>query len=66
MSHIELDDAHIKELFKQALVELLEERRDLFYDLVVEVLDDLGLLRAIEEDEDAKAVVLEMVRGRLH
>ena len=66
MSHIELDDAHIKELFKEALVELLDERRDLLYGLVVEVLDDLGLLNADEEDEEIKAVALEMVRGRLH
>ena len=66
MSHVELDDAHIKELFKEALVELLEERRDLLYGLVVEVLDDLGLLNAVEDDEDIKAVALEMVRGRLH
>lgn len=66
MSHIELDDAHIKELFREALVELLEERRDLLYGLVVEVLDDLGLLNGDEADEEIKAVALEMVRGRLH
>jgi hypothetical protein len=46
-----LDDAKIKELFKTALAEMLEERRDLLVGAVEEALEDLGLARAIREGE---------------
>lgn len=52
MSHTTLDETQIKELFKQAIVELLQEQKDLFYELVAEIVEDLALLRAIEEGED--------------
>lgn len=52
MSRTALDETQIKELFKQAFVELLQERKDLFYELVVEIVEDLALLGAIKEGED--------------
>ena len=51
-----LDEAQIKELCKQALVELLQERKDLLYELVAEVVEDLALLRAIKEGEETATV----------
>ena len=56
MPQTTLDEAQIKELFKQALVELLQERKDLLRELIAEVLDDLALLRAIKEGEDTETV----------
>jgi hypothetical protein len=44
-----LSDTDLKVLFKQALVEVLEERRELFYDLFAEVIEDAGLANAIRE-----------------
>ncbi len=49
MSKGPVDDAKLKDLFKAALVEVLEERRDLFRDLLEEALEDIGMRYAIEE-----------------
>ncbi len=56
MTYTTLDETQIKELFKQALEELLQERKDLLYDLVAEVIEDFGLLRAIKEGEGTATV----------
>ena len=46
-----LDDARLKSLLKETLVELLEERREEFSELLLEALEDLALSRAIREGE---------------
>ncbi len=56
MSIISLDDAHIKELFKQALLETLVEQKDLFSELFAEVLEDFALMEAIKEGEKSDSV----------
>ena len=44
-----LDDPKTKELMTEVLVELLQQKREVFYDIVLEALEDVGLARAIEE-----------------
>jgi spore coat polysaccharide biosynthesis protein SpsF (cytidylyltransferase family) len=61
MSYTTLDETQIKELFKQAFVELFQERRDLVYELVAEIIEDFALLRAIKEGEDTATVRREEV-----
>ena len=56
MSHTTLDETQIKELFKQAFVELLQERKDLFRDLVAEVVEEAALIRAIKEGEETATI----------
>ena len=56
MSLTTLDEAQIKTLFKQAVLELLREERDLIYELFVEALEDVALARAIEEGESSETV----------
>jgi hypothetical protein len=56
MSHTTLDEVQIKSLFKQAVLELLQEERDLIYELFVEALEDVALARAIEEGEASEPV----------
>jgi hypothetical protein len=56
MVHTRLDETQIKELFKQALVELLQERKDLFYELAAEIVEDFALLRATKEGEETATV----------
>ncbi len=51
MAQVSLDEARVKELFKQAILELFQEQRDLLYDVFVEVLEDLALVNAIKEGE---------------
>jgi len=56
MTAFSLDDKHMKDLIKQALLELFQERRDLFYDLFEELIEDVGLANAMREGENSKTV----------
>jgi methionyl-tRNA synthetase len=51
-----LDENRLKEILKTAMVEVLEERRDLVRDLIEEALEDVALSRAIEEGEQSPEV----------
>lgn len=46
-----LDEAQMKSLFKEALSEVLQERRDLLYDTFAEVLEDWAMAAAIREGQ---------------
>ena len=61
MSHTTLDETQIKDLLKQAFAELLEERRELIYELVAEIVEDLALGSAIKEGEQTGTVGREEV-----
>jgi hypothetical protein len=50
------DDLKLKKLLKAAVVEVLEERRDLVSDAVVEAVEDLALVRAIREGSQSGSV----------
>jgi hypothetical protein len=67
MSSVSMSDAEIKELFKQAFLELLEERQDVLYDLFAEVIEDFALANAIREGESTEAVgkaeVMKLLEG---
>ena len=43
-------EARLKELFKQAVLKVLQEQRDEFYGLFLEVLEDISMTVAIQED----------------
>jgi uncharacterized membrane protein len=51
-----VDDARLKELVREVVVELLQERRGLMYELVSEAIEDAALSRAIEEGEKTEFV----------
>ena len=55
------DKNQLKEVFKQAFAELLQERRDLLYDVFTEVLEDIALANAIKEGEATEIVSREQV-----
>jgi hypothetical protein len=56
MSSISVDEERLKALLKIAIVEVLEERKDLMRDLLEEVLEDIALVRAIEAGEQSGTV----------
>ena len=58
---ISADDQKIKALFKEAIVEVMEENQDLVSSLLVEALEDIGLSRAIEEGKNSESVSREEV-----
>lgn len=53
---VNLDEQRVKELLKQAMAELLEERKDYFYDLFAEVMEDAALANAIQAGERSDEV----------
>jgi hypothetical protein len=67
MSTISVEELYLKDLLKQAILELVQERRDLFQDILVEALEDLALARAIEEGESTEVVskveILQILEG---
>jgi hypothetical protein len=46
-----LSETQLKDVFKAALVEVLEERSDLLRDVLAEVMEDVALVRAIQDGE---------------
>jgi len=56
MTYIAIDEGQIKEVFKQAIFEVLQEREEWFYDLFTEVIEDFALARAIREGEAEETV----------
>lgn len=61
MSDKALDEARIKELMKLSFVELFQERKDLLYDLVAEIVEDIAMAQAIKEGEQTSPVSREEV-----
>ena len=61
MQQIIDDKNQLKEVFKQAFAELLQERRDLLYDVFTEVLEDIALANAIKEGEETEIASREQV-----
>ena len=64
-----MNQDQLKVLIKTSLIEVLEERRDLFLDAVEEALEDLALVRAIEEGEGSDLIereeVFKLLEGRM-
>ncbi len=55
------EEAKLKKLLKAAVVEVLEERRDLVRDALADAVEDIGLARAIEAGSRSKAISREEV-----
>ncbi len=55
----------IKSWVKEAIVELLQERQDLLYDVILEVVEEQGLIQAIREGESTPYASREEVRDAL-
>ena len=51
-----IDDSKLKQLLKEALIETIEEKRNIFHDLIVDAVEDIGILRAIQEGEYTETV----------
>jgi hypothetical protein len=61
-------EAQLKKTIKEAFAESLHENRELFQELIKEVLEDIALARAMEEGRKTKLVprekVMELLRGK--
>ncbi len=60
--NITVADDKLKEIMKTALLELLQEKKDIFEEVIKEVLEDMALLHAIREGEDSPLVSEEVIK----
>ena len=51
-----LSETQLKDALKLALIEVLEERSDLLRDILGEVMEDVALVRAIQEGKTSGSV----------
>ena len=49
-------DERTKALIAEVIVEMIKEKRDVFYEIIVEALEDVGLAQAITEGRKDKFV----------
>jgi hypothetical protein len=56
MTEINLDEIKLKELLKAAIVEVLQEQKEVFSDLLAEIIEDIALEKAIKEGEKTELV----------
>lgn len=59
------DEVRLKNIFKEALFEVLEERRDFFTEIVMETIEDIAMVHAIQEGENSEEVSREEIRRPL-
>ena len=60
------EETKLKKLLKAAVVEVLEERRDLVRDALADAVEDISLVRAIEAGSRSKAITRSEVFKILH
>lgn len=51
MTEAAINPIQLKEIIRDTLVEILQEQRGLLYELVIEAMEDIALVRAIEEEK---------------
>ncbi|NJL38133.1 MAG: hypothetical protein HC840_11110 [Leptolyngbyaceae cyanobacterium RM2_2_4] len=61
MSEITVDMSQFKELVKTAIVEILQEQREAFTEIITEAMEDIALVKAIEEGESTETVDREVI-----
>lgn len=61
MAAATIDEEKLKALLKSALVEALEEHRDLVQDIVKEAMEDIALAHAIEQGLGSESVSREEI-----
>ncbi len=63
-----MDEDRLKQIFKEALTEMLEEKQNLFHDIVMDALEDIALSRAIQEGHGSgkatRQEVFDILEGR--
>jgi DNA-binding protein YbaB len=61
MSEVTLNAEQLKTLLKVAIVEILQEQKEVFTDLIIEAMEDIALAKAIEEGESTEIVSREAI-----
>lgn len=64
-----MDENRLKQVFKEALVEMLEEKQNIFHDIIMDAIEDVALSRAIQEGQSSgtatKEEIFNILEGRV-
>ena len=60
-----IEERRIKGILKSAVVEVLEERRDLLLEAMRETLEDVAMIRAIQQGEKSRLITRKKIFQRL-
>lgn len=62
------DSGKLKEIFKQAIIEAIEEKKDVVHDMLVDAMEDLAMIHAIQQGENTGSVsrkeVFDILEGK--
>ncbi len=61
MTQLSLDESKLKDLLKETLIEVIEQKKDLFHDIVSEAIEDIAITNAIKEGESTESASKEEV-----
>lgn len=68
MVQLSVDEKKLKDLLKETLIEVIEQKRDLFHDIVAEAIEDIALTNAIREGESSESInrdeVFNIIEGK--
>ena len=56
-----ISETKAKELLKEVIIELAQERRDLFFEIILEAFEEIGLANAIREGRQNEFVSEESI-----
>ncbi|MBN1484895.1 MAG: hypothetical protein JXA37_09250 [Chloroflexia bacterium] len=60
-----ISETTAKELLKEVLVELIQEQREVFFEMMVEAIEEIGLANAIREGRQNELVGEKQIRAIL-
>jgi hypothetical protein len=52
----QLDESRLKQILKEALIEAIEEKKDVFHELIVDPIEDIALVNAIRQGQNTETV----------
>lgn len=61
MKEVNLDENKLKEIFKTAILELIQEQKEVFSEIFTEIIEDIALAKAIKEGENTETVSRETI-----
>ena len=61
MEQLSIDEKKLKNLLKETLIEVIDQKRDMFHDIVAEAIEDIALTNAIKEGESTESISREEI-----
>ncbi len=68
MVQLSIEEKKLKNLLKETLIEVIEQKKDLFHDIVAEAIEDIAITNAIKEGESteftSREEVFKIIEGK--